>query len=110
MIAETCFHFGSFWVFFFKFSSSSSLKCIGAAEKMEGADKLPTGLCPLVVFCKPARRRVGEMVESVIHWEKTALADVLKLIFDHLLSFCLSFCLSFFLSYLLRGEDQQKMS
>lgn len=47
---------------------------------MEGGDKLPTGLCPLAVFCKPARRRAGEMVENVIHWEKTALADVLKLI------------------------------
>lgn len=98
MIAETCFHFGSFWGFFKFSSSSSSLKCIGAAEKMEGADKLPTGLCPLVVFCKPARRRVGEMVESVIHWEKTALADVLKLIFDHLLSVFLSFFLSVLLT------------
>lgn len=102
MIAATCFHFG-FQGFFFFFKFSSSLKCIGAAEKMEGGDKLPTGLCPLVVFCKPARRRVGEMVENVIHWEKTALADVLKLIFDHLFFFFLSF-------FLFRGEDQQKMS
>lgn len=75
---------------------------------MEGGDKLPTGLCPLVVFCKPARRRVGEMVENVIHWEKTALADVLKLIFDHLFFFFLSFFLEEKISR--RWADHERIS
>lgn len=77
------------------------MSCIGATETVEGGDKLPAGLCPLVVFCQSAWRRAGEMLENQIHWEKLSV---------YYTKFNKGYCLNIIFLFSFRGEDQQKMS